>query len=212
MKRKIQAGTTSHMEPIRVYDTSSTTGGYLSGIVHNSSGLVGHYRREGQSSWTTITIVTATAGTFTSGGWAVPSSGPSGSYEVHIPNAALAAGAKWVEIEYSGVANMLPVRMFFELDGINYQQDISTAVHAGTVLQGTADTSATTTSIPVKTLNITLSVTDQVKGRVLLFKSDTATAALRGQGSPISGSSTTHITLSDALTTAPAENDSFVIV
>lgn len=111
------------MEPIRVYDSSSSTGAYLSGITHASPGLLGRYRREGNAAWTAISIVSATAGAFTSGGWAVPTSGPT-SYEVHIPNAALAAGADWVEIEYYGVANMLPVQLFFELDAVDYQNPV----------------------------------------------------------------------------------------
>ncbi len=121
MFKKIAAGQTSNMIPIRVFDTSSSTGAYLSGLTHASSGLVGRYRRAGESAWTSITIVTATAGTFTSGGWAVPTSGPSGSYEVHVPDAAFAAGARWVEIEYSGVTNMQPVSLLIELDAVNYQ-------------------------------------------------------------------------------------------
>jgi len=121
MKRKIKAGTTSHMEPIRVFDSSSSTWAYLGSIVYNTAGLVGKYRREGDAAWTAITLATATAGTFVNGGWAVPTGGPTGSYEVHIPDAALATGAKWVEVEYSGVADMVPVRMLIELDKVDYQ-------------------------------------------------------------------------------------------
>lgn len=121
MFRKIQAGKTGNVLPIRVYDSSSASGAYLGSIAHNTAGLVGRYRRQGNASWTTITIVTATAGIFTSGGWVAPGSGPSGSYEIHVPDAAFAAGAEWVEIEYGGVANMLPVQIFVELDAVDYQ-------------------------------------------------------------------------------------------
>lgn len=109
------------MEGVRVYDNSSSVGAYLGSIVYNTPGLIGKYRREGDSAWTTITLVSATAGTFTSSGWAVPTSGPTGSYEVHIPNAAIASGAKWVEIEYWGVTNMHPLQIFYELDAVDYQ-------------------------------------------------------------------------------------------
>jgi hypothetical protein len=87
-------------------------------------------------------------------------------------------------------------------------------VHSGTILTGTADTGSTDTSIAIKSITPTLSATDQLKGRVILFRTDTATATLRGQGAPIDGNTTTAITLasSDALTTAPAENDTFTIV
>lgn len=121
MKRKIKAGSTSIMEPVRIYDSSSTTGGYLASLTSASSGLTFKWRREGDSSWTNVTPQSATAGTFTSGGFAAPTSGPSGAYEIHVPNTALAAGAKWCEVEVYGVANMVPVRLFYELDSIDYQ-------------------------------------------------------------------------------------------
>jgi hypothetical protein len=92
----------------------------------------------------------------------------------------------------------------------------ASAVQAeGTVLTGTVEsTGTTTTNIVLKTISPALTDTDQLKGRVILFRTDTATAALRGQGAPIDGSTTTAITLAagDALTTTPAEDDSFVIV
>jgi hypothetical protein len=49
---------------------------------------------------------------------------------------------------------------------------------------------------------------------VILFDRTTASAALQGQGAPINGSDTGEITLDagDALSSAPAEDDSFVIV
>lgn len=92
---------------------------------------------------------------------------------------------------------------------------IRDAVHDDMVLYGTVEsTGASTTIIPIKTLSITLTVTDQLKGRVIIFDDDTTTAALRGQGAPINGNSTTQLTLdaADALTTTPAEDDSFRIV
>lgn len=127
MKRKITAGAALNiMEPVRIYDSSSTTGGYLSGLTSasTSSGLVGKYRRQGDAAWTGITIVAATAGTYTAGGFAVPTSGPTGSYELHIPNAAFVTGARWVEVEYYGFANMVPVRIFYELDAFDYQDGV----------------------------------------------------------------------------------------
>ena len=121
MKRKLKAGSTSVMLPFRAWDTSSTTGGGLSGLVYNTASLVAKYRRKGDASWTTITLASATAGTYTSSGFAVPSSGPSNSYEIHPPNAAFATGAEWVEIEIYGAANLEPVSFEIELDAVDYQ-------------------------------------------------------------------------------------------
>lgn len=120
MKRKIRAGTTSLSLPVIVYDNTSTTGAGLSGITHASSGLVFEYRRQGQSTWTSITPVSKTLGTYTSGG-IVASGSRAGRYEIDIPDAAVAAGARFVEVCLRGVANMHPVDIEIELDAVDYQ-------------------------------------------------------------------------------------------
>lgn len=120
MKRKIKAGTTSFSLPIIVYDNTSTTGGGLSGITHASSGLVFEYRRQGSSSWTSVTPVSKTLGTYTSGG-IVASGSRAGRYEIDIPDAAVAAGARFVEVCLRGVTNMHPVDIEIELDAVDYQ-------------------------------------------------------------------------------------------
>lgn len=117
----MKAGSTSVTLPIFVQDTSSGTGAGLGSLVFNTASLAAKYRREGDSAWTTITLVTATLGTFTSGGFVTDGGPVTGGYEVGVPNAAVAAGAKWVELEYYGAANMLPVLVEIELDAIDYQ-------------------------------------------------------------------------------------------
>jgi hypothetical protein len=126
MKRKMKAGITSVMMPIFVRDTSSGTGAGLGSIVFNSSGLVGEYRRAGDSTWTAMTLATATLGTFTSAGW-VADGALTGAYEIGLPDAAVAAGVRWAVVRYRGVANMLPVLIEIELDAVDYQD----AVHFG---------------------------------------------------------------------------------
>lgn len=120
MKRKIFAGTTSLSLSVVVYDNTSTTGAGLSGLTHTTSGLVLEYRRAGQSSWTSVTLVSKTLGTYTSGG-IVASGSRAGRYEVDIPDAAVAAGVRMVEICLRGAANMHPVDIELELDAVNYQ-------------------------------------------------------------------------------------------
>jgi hypothetical protein len=78
------------------------------------------YRRAGQSSWTSVTLVSKTLGTYTSGG-IVASGSRAGRYEVDIPDAAVAAGVRMVEICLRGAANMHPVDIEIELDAVNYQ-------------------------------------------------------------------------------------------
>jgi len=130
MYRKIKAGSTSQTIPIVIDDSSSATGAGLASLAHNSSGLVAKYRREGQASWTTISLVTAAAGTFTSGGFIESSSGAGGEYELGLPDAALASGAKWAAIVLYGATNMLPCRIMIELDAINYQATIQSEADA----------------------------------------------------------------------------------
>lgn len=83
---------------------------------------------------------------------------------------------------------------------------------AATIVRGTVDTGASTTSIPTSSLSPAASVADQFKGRIVIFDKDTTTAALRGQATDITASSNTGTLTVTALTTAPASGDTFVIV
>lgn len=129
MRRKLFAGQTSVSVPISVQDTSSTTGGGLSGLTAATSGLVAEYRRRGDSAWTAFTLITTgkTLGTFKdsgaagSGGGFVADGALGGDYELDLPDAACAAGARWVAVRLRGATNMLPVRIEIELDAVNYQ-------------------------------------------------------------------------------------------
>ena len=120
MKRKLTAGLTGASIPIFVRDTSSSTGAGLSSLVFNTSGLVAEFRRQGAATWTAITLVSGTLGTWASGGF-VADGALAGAYEVDLPDAILASGARWVAIRLRGAANMLPVLIEVELDVVNYQ-------------------------------------------------------------------------------------------
>lgn len=80
----------------------------------------------------------------------------------------------------------------------------STAGNSTTVIQLTGGSGAISPAV----------ATNALKGRIILFRSDTpTTAALRGQGAPIDSNTSTTITIAsgNALTTAPAHLDTFVI-
>lgn len=130
MRDKIAAGTTSYSAPI--YVTNSSTGAGLGSLVYNSSGLAAGYRRQGQSTWTSISLSAGTLGTWSSGGWIADNPNVAGSYEVGIPNAALATGVAWVEIQFWGATSMNPVLLYIELDAVNYQSanDFITGVNS----------------------------------------------------------------------------------
>jgi hypothetical protein len=124
-RRKIKAGSTSNLIPIFIQDTSSTTGAGLGSLVYNSSGLAAKYRRDGAGSWTAITLATATAGTWASGGFIADGGSVTGGYEIGLPDAACAASAKWVQIQIYGATNMLPVLIEIELDAVDYQDAVA---------------------------------------------------------------------------------------
>ena len=161
MKRKFKGGMTSLSLPVVVYDTTSTTGAGLSGLTHTTSGLVLEYRRAGQSSWTSVTLVSKTLGTYVSGG-IVASGSRAGRYEVDIPDAAIAAGVRMVEICLRGAANMHPVDIEIELDAVDYQVDAFGAIKpttAGRTLDvsagGEAGIDLANIGSPTSTVNLT---------------------------------------------------------
>lgn len=87
-------------------------------------------------------------------------------------------------------------------DVMDRQEEI---IVAGAAATGTLTTTDMTT-------NLSISVNDQYNGRILTFRKDTATAALRGQQTAITDTVTTNgqLTFTD-LTTAPANGDTFEI-
>ena len=81
------------------------------------------------------------------------------------------------------------------------------------IVYGTAAALGSTTTVIASSTTPASTVDDQFNGRVLIFKSDTSTAALQGQATTISDyvHATKTFTVV-ALTTAPAAGDTFVIL
>jgi hypothetical protein len=81
------------------------------------------------------------------------------------------------------------------------------------ICTGTCDTGGSTTSIVASALSPASAVNDQFNGRIMIFNSDTTTAALRNQATDITDfvHATQTFTVT-ALTTAPASGDTFIIV
>ena len=118
---KIKRGSTQVRRMIFIGDSSSTTGAGLANLVFNSSGLVAYYFAGDLSNDVQITLVTATLGSYTSGGFiAVDNTNMPGWYEIGIPDAALDGGNE-VAIQLRGAANMVPVNIYIELDAVDYQ-------------------------------------------------------------------------------------------
>jgi hypothetical protein len=90
-----QIGATSQI--IEVPLRSSSTGQLLTGAAYGS--ITAKYVREGSNTQVTVSVVAASQGVYTSGGWI--ETGIAGVYQFGIPNAALAAGAKAVTLVFS---------------------------------------------------------------------------------------------------------------
>lgn len=158
---KIKRGSTSVRRLIFIADSSSTTGSGLANLVHNSSGLVAYYFAGDLNNEVQITFVTATLGTFTSGGFiAVDNTNMPGWYEIGIPDAALDGGNE-VAIQLRGAANMAPVNIYIELDAVDYQTDAFGALKpttAGRTLDvssgGEAGIDLANVGSPTTTLNL----------------------------------------------------------
>lgn len=115
-------GTTSQIVNIFVQDNSVATGAGLTGLTNSSSGLTCYYKRNTGSASVSVTLASATLGTFTSGGFKeVDSTNMPGVYELGIPNAALTSGADSVVVMLQGATHMAPVTLEIELTAVNNQ-------------------------------------------------------------------------------------------
>lgn len=89
----IKAGSTGIIKKIMLRD--SATGLGITGLQFNTAGVSASYIREGDATAMSIALVTATIGTYTSGGFKeVDAVKHPGLYELGLPNASLATGAE----------------------------------------------------------------------------------------------------------------------
>ncbi len=123
-KLSLVQGTTSKMIDVFLPDSASTTGAGKTGLVYNSAAMSCYYYREGAGSWTAMTLVTATFGTWTSLGFIEEDATHApGMYQIGVPNAALAAGAKSVKI-YIFATGVSPVIAEIELTAVDNQDAV----------------------------------------------------------------------------------------
>lgn len=89
---------------------------------------------------------------------------------------------------------------------LNDQARSAATIRNGAVVSGTLSTTEMTT-------DLTVSIADQFNGRIIIFASDTTTAALRGQATDITATTVSGSKLGfTALTTAPVVGDTFAVV
>lgn len=135
-KLKISPDATSVMADLYILDSSSSTGAGLTGLAYNTASLVCYYHRSNSSSATSITLASATAGTFTSGGFVVvDGTNMPGLYQLGIPNAAFASGAKYVTVMCKGATNMMPVVAEYQI----VYADLNEAIPASPTTDSTLD-------------------------------------------------------------------------
>lgn len=105
---QIQEGSTGIILPVYLQDSSGVG---LGGVAYTD--VSAFYKRQGASA-VAITEAAGTEGTWSSGGWVAAAGLAPGNYELHIPDAAFAAGAGWVLIEV-GVTGARTERFLIEL-------------------------------------------------------------------------------------------------
>ncbi len=215
-KYKMLRGSTSVIVLIKVENSTVTTQAGLSGLVFNTSGLICYYKQDTDTVSRAVTLVTATIGTWVSGGFKeVDATNMPGVYELHIPNAALSSGNR-VLFQLQGAANMAQYNFEVELDAVNYQDanafglaNITRLTNALAPITGSA-TATTLTATAFSTSLSTALANDFWRGASVTFTSGT----LAGQSRPITGytaSPNALMSFAAGFTGAPANTDAFVI-
>ena len=129
-KASLVVGSTSIIREILIQDSTSTTGGGKTGLTNASSGLTCYYKRDSGSASVAVTLDASTGvtlGTYEPTNAAngalkeVDATNAPGLYEFHVPNNALASGAKAVVFVLRGVTGMVDCRLEIELTAINNQ-------------------------------------------------------------------------------------------
>lgn len=113
----LRYNSTSHIVDVFIADSRYTDGRGLTGLAYNTPSLVAYYSNEvqGNAGATAISLVTATLGTFSSGGFKEKdSANQPGVYELHLPNAAISSSVnRHLVVTLSGAANMATTRVIF---------------------------------------------------------------------------------------------------
>jgi hypothetical protein len=179
MKLQIVKATTSFVCHIFIQNSTSTTGGGLTGLTNASSGLICYFMRAGgsasvSSTLNTISTLGTYAGSSTNSAFKeVDSTNMPGVYEFQPANNALATGANQVVFMLSGAANMAPVLLEIQLTNT----DVNDGVHFGLTALPNAAANASnglitagtgTNQITLSSGNVTAaSVTGNVGGNVV---------------------------------------------
>lgn len=121
-KLQIKAGSTSKLVDVFIQDSSSSVGAGLTGLAFGTASLTCYYYREGAASAVQISLLTMTLGTWTTAGFiVVDGTNLPGVYQLGVPDAAFAAGAKSCVVMLKGATNMAPCVLEIELTAVDNQ-------------------------------------------------------------------------------------------
>lgn len=123
------AGDTSQTIDVFLPDSSSATGGGLTGLVYNSAGLTCYYRKGATGTATAVTLATQTVGgAYSSGGFVqIDSTNQPGMYRFDIPDTVLAVAGK-ATLYFRGATNLAPTPVQIQIGA-----PVSVAAWLGTV-------------------------------------------------------------------------------
>ena len=89
----VEGGATSFIDEIILEDDTVSTGVGKTGLAFGDTGMSWYYKKQGDAAYTAITLATMTEGTWATGGFIESdATNAPGSYEIGIPNAAIADG------------------------------------------------------------------------------------------------------------------------
>lgn len=112
----VAVGTTSVLVDVFISDSSSTTGAGLTGLVFNTASLTAYYHRSNGNAAVAMSLATMTLGTWATLGFVVvDGTNMPGWYQLGVPDAAFASGARQVSIILKGATNMAPCNLSFDL-------------------------------------------------------------------------------------------------
>lgn len=155
MKLSILAGATSQSINVFIRDSSSTTGGGLTGLTYNSAGLTAYYSHAGAyATATSITLATLAAvnSAYSSGGFReLDATNMPGWYRFDLPNAVIAGSkGRSVAVHLKGATNMAPLPIEIELTawdnqdavrgGLTAIPNVASGSAGGLIIQGTGTT------------------------------------------------------------------------
>lgn len=120
MDMSVPAGSTSVIAEFKIFDRGTDSEG-LAGLAHNTTNLIAYYHRESAGPDVQIPLIDMTLGTWASGGFKeVDAATMKGVYQLGLPDAIFASGAKRATILLSGAENMVAKEIRIDLTDQTY--------------------------------------------------------------------------------------------